>query len=150
MTSKWDDRYIELAKQVASWSKDKTKIGAVIVGQFGQILSTGYNGFPRKIADTEERLADRDVKLSYIAHAEMNCIYNACNIGVCLRDSTLYIYGLPVCSECAKGVIQCGVKRVYEMYDRIKFESAPHWIRSGQLSKSMFTEAGIEYTSLAF
>jgi dCMP deaminase len=138
----WDTRYYRLAREVASWSKDpRTKVGAVIVGSEGQILTQGYNGFPRGIEDKTARLADREVKLKYVVHAEMNCIYNASNSGVSLKDSDLYVYGLPVCSECAKGVIQVGVKRVFMCYPK---EIDSKWSDSALLSREMFGEAKVE------
>lgn len=145
-STKWNNRYIQLAKQVASWSKDPSrKIGAVAVGSKGQILSQGYNGFPRGIADTDYRLTDREEKYKYVVHAEMNVIYNASHSGVSLDSSDLYVYGLPVCSECAKGIIQVGVKRVFVLYE----EALPQiWSQSWERTKNMFDEAGVEYQVL--
>ena len=75
---KWDRQYMDLAKCIAKWSKDpSTKIGAVAIGDKGQVLSQGYNGFPRGIEDSPERLHIREEKYKYIVHAEMNCIFNA-------------------------------------------------------------------------
>ena len=75
--NKWYKRYLKLAAEVATWSKDpNTQVGAVVVGSKGQILSQGYNGFPRGINDTSKRLNDRDTKLSLVVHAEMNAIFN--------------------------------------------------------------------------
>lgn len=139
---KKDNRYFELAKHIASWSKDPSaQIGAVIVGVQGQLLSQGYNGFPRGIADTDERWKNREEKYQYVVHAEMNAIYNAGLNGAQLKDSTLYVYGLPTCSECAKGVIQTGIKRVVMS----STENLPErWVKSMALTRSMFEEAGIE------
>ena len=114
ISDKWISRYLTLAKDISTWSLDPSrKIGAVAVGSKGQILSQGYNGFPRGIKDTEERLNDREQKYKYVVHAEMNVIYNATFNGVALDGAHLFVYGLPVCSECAKGIIQVGVKKVY-------------------------------------
>ena len=141
-SNKWDQRFIDLAKQISTWSKDpSTKIGAVAVGSKGQILSQGYNGFPRGIADTEERYNDRPTKYKYVVHAEMNVIYNATYNGVSLDGATLYVYGLPVCSECAKGIIQVGIKRVVIYTD----SDVPEiWNEMYNLSWSMFIESGVE------
>lgn len=139
----WVKKYIELAKHISSWSKDpNTKIGAVAVGGKGQILSQGYNGFPRGISDTENRLVHRDIKYRYVVHAEQNCIYNATLNGVSLDNSDLYVYGLPVCSECAKGVIQVGVKRVFMCYPE---EISIKWRDSMAQSIEMFNESGVEW-----
>ena len=143
MLNKWDIRYLSLADEVAQWSKDpSTKIGAIAVGKKGQVLSQGYNGFPRGIEDKVEYYKDRETKYKYVVHAEMNVIYNASYNGVCLNGSTLYVHGLPVCSDCAKGVIQVGIKRVVM---RKPVELPSHWKESCIRTKSMFEEAGVEY-----
>jgi len=142
--SKWDQRYIDLAKQVSTWSKDPSrKIGAVAVGSKGQILAQGYNGFPRGILDSTERYDDREVKYKYVVHAEMNVIYNASFSGVSLDGSSLFVYGLPVCNECAKGIIQVGIQRVLIFTDEI----VPLiWSQSFELTSEMFKEANVKCT----
>ena len=139
----WNDRYAQLAKHIASWSKDPSrKIGAVAVGSKGQILAQGYNGFPRGIADTEERLNNREEKYKYVVHAEMNVIYNASHSGISLDGADLYVYGLPVCSECAKGILQVGIRRVFILVD----EKIPQiWVDSWNRTRAMLEEANIEY-----
>jgi dCMP deaminase len=142
MYDKWDKRYLELAKHIASWSKDPSrKIGAVAVGHNGEVLSQGYNGFPRDIEDFPERYNDRPTKYKYVVHAEMNVIYNSSWNGVSLAGSTLYVYGLPVCSDCAKGIIQVGIERVV-MVDQVIPDD---WKNSASLTFEMFDEAGIVY-----
>jgi len=90
----WDQRFLDLAKQISTWSKDPSKkVGAVAVGKNKEILAQGYNGFPRGINDSFTRLHDREEKYKYIVHAEMNVIYNACHNGVSLHGSTIYVYG---------------------------------------------------------
>jgi dCMP deaminase len=132
-----------MAKEVASWSKDpNTQVGAVAVGSKGQILSQGFNGFPRGIFDLEERLQDRETKYKYVVHAEMNVIYNATYSGVSLDGAKLYVYGLPVCNECCKGIIQVGIKEVYVAQECIDLR--PHWFESWQQSLDMFNEAKIK------
>jgi dCMP deaminase len=141
----WSKRYLKLAEEVSQWSKDpNTKVGAVVVGSKGQILSQGYNGFPRGIADTPTRLKNRDVKLSLVVHAEMNAIYNATYSGVSLDDAVIYIHGLPACSECAKGIIQVGIRKV--VVSKQCIEARPHWNDSWKKSVAMFAEAGVAVT----
>lgn len=136
----WDKRFISVAKEVSEWSKDPSrKIGAVAVGPNRNVLSTGYNGFPRGIADTPERYNDRPTKYKYIVHAEQNVIYNATYNGVSLDGSTLYVYGLPVCSECAKGIIQVGIQRVVYCADNVP----DNWQESLLLTQQMFAETGL-------
>jgi dCMP deaminase len=141
--NKWSRRYLDVAKEVATWSKDPSKkIGAIAVGDKGQILSQGYNGFPRGVKDTDNRYNVREEKYKYVVHGEMNCIYNACNSGVSLNGATLYVTGLPVCSECAKGIIQVGIKKVVMEYPK---DIPPIWEKSVQLTKQMFQEAGVTF-----
>lgn len=142
MSNKWDARYIRLAREVASWSKDPSRrIGAVAVGAKGQVLAQGYNGFPRGIDDSEERYNDRERKYGLVVHAEMNVIYNATYNGVSLDGATLYVTGLPVCSECAKGIIQVGIKRV--VMDEITIPDS--WQDSWLKTKEMFNETNIQW-----
>jgi dCMP deaminase len=139
---KWDTRYLRLAREVATWSKDpSSKIGAVCIGVRGQVLSTGYNGFPRRITDDEHRLNDRPTKYKLVVHAEKNAIYNATYNGVSLDGATMYVSGLPCCSECAKGIIQVGIRRVIMEGDPFN----ERWRESVELTIEMFKEAGIEY-----
>jgi len=139
--NKWDKRYLALAKEVASWSKDpSTQVGAVTVGSKKEVLSQGFNGFPRGIVDSEDRYNNRETKYKYVVHAEMNAIYNATYSGVSLDGAVLYVYGLPICSECAKGIIQVGIKKVIIE----KSKELDNWNESVALSQEMFDEAGVE------
>ena len=138
---KWDNRYLSLAKEVATWSQDPSSlVGAVSVGAKKEVLSQGFNGFPRGINDLAERYNDRETKYKFVVHAEMNAIYNATYSGTSLDGATLYIYGLPICSECAKGIIQVGIKKVVIE----KSKELDNWNESLRLSKEMFSEANVE------
>lgn len=144
---KWDKRFMEMTKLISTWSKDpSTKIGAIIVNDDRRILATGYNGFPRGIQDTEERLNNRKEKYPRIIHAEMNALMNALYNGVSIKDSTLYVYGLPVCSECTKSVIQAGIKRVViPNYASVPLTWQQQW---DDISEPMFKESGVQITYL--
>ena len=144
MLNKWDARWLEIAGVVSTWSKDpSTKIGAIAVKD-KRLVSTGYNGFPRGIQDYDDRWNNREEKYKYVVHAEMNCIYNANYHNQSLKGSTMYIVGLPVCHECAKGIIQAGVVRVVA-----EFKDAPlKWARSTEITEKMFKEAGIIYDQI--
>jgi len=144
MINKWSERFLNIAKEVSTWSIDpSTKIGAVIVNNDKRILVTGYNGFPRGIDDSEERLNVKEEKYKYVVHGEMNCIYNACINGLSLNETTLYVSGLPVCSECAKGIIQVGIKTVVTQYDNTDIN--PKWATSNLLTQQLFSEANVAY-----
>lgn len=141
----WDSRFLSLAKEVSTWSKDPSRqIGAIAISEKGQVLSQGYNGLPRNIKDTFERLHDKEKKYKYVVHAEMNVIYNATYTGVSLDGATLYVVGLPVCSECAKGIIQTGIKHVVMSVEE-DYKASDRWIQSFEITKEMFDEAGITW-----
>lgn len=140
----WKQKYLGLAQHFATWSKDpSSQIGAVTVGEDGEVLTQGYNGFPRGIEDTPERLNNREAKYPLIVHAEMNCIYNAANLGVNLKGSSLFVYGLPVCGPCSLGIIQAGITSVYMRPNYAKV--TPKWIESFQQTADNFEEAGVHW-----
>lgn len=142
MTHNWKIRYLNLAREVSKWSKDPSlRIGAVAVGSKGQLLAQGYNGFPRGIADNPDRYDDREQKYRYIVHAEMNVIYNATYNGTSLDGATLFVWGLPVCSECAKGIIQVGVKHVVMP----KQDIPERWLESWGMTQHLFAEGGVTW-----
>ena len=143
---KWSVRYLKLARQCAGWSKDpSTKVGAVIVNpETGAILSMGYNGFPRNIEDSRDKYTDRDIKYKYIVHAEMNAIFNACYNGTNLVGSHLYLWPLPPCVDCAKGIIQSGIIKVVIPYDSIP----ERWDDSCKTAAELLKEAGVEFVNV--
>jgi dCMP deaminase len=109
--SKWDARFLILAQHVAEWSVDpSTKVGCVIVGQSNEVIAVGYNGLPRSVEDTPERL-ERPHKYMWIEHAERNAIYAAARIGVPLQGSRLYLSWFP-CIDCARAIVQVGIAEV--------------------------------------
>jgi deoxycytidylate deaminase len=98
---KWDRRFLELAKQVSTWSKDpSTQVGAVLVNYLDQVVGMGYNGFPRGVEDSEERLNNRELKYQIVVHAEVNAVIQA---GKEADGSTLYVYPSfmlpPICAR---------------------------------------------------
>jgi len=141
MSSKWTHRFLDLAKEVSSWSKDpSSQIGAVVVGDKREVLSQGFNGFPRGMDDSPERYNDRTQKYTFVVHAEMNAIYNASYTGTSLDGATLYVHGLPVCSDCAKGIVQVGIKKVVVR----KTKTDKRWEESSRHTELIFKEAGVE------
>jgi len=146
MNEQWKNRYYDLAGEVATWSKDPSKkVGAIIVGNHGQVLSQGYNGFPRGMDDDPKYYDDREKKYERIVHAEVNAIYNATRNGVSLDGSTMFVYGLPTCHECAKAIIQVGISEVVMGWEKI-----PHkWQKSCHLAEKFFDESKVKRTYLA-
>ena len=138
--NKWDQRFTRLAFEVASWSKDPgTKVGAVLVDD-RRIIATGYNGFPQNIEDTILRYSNRDIKLAYTVHAEVNAILNAAKNGAQTKSSTLYVT-FPPCVSCATSVVQAGVSTVVCPC----ISTAPdRWRESFQLGQDLMKEAGVE------
>ena len=140
MSSKWDQRFLDLAFHIASWSKDpSTKVGCVVVGTDREIRSTGFNGFPRGISDDPERLADRSQKYPLICHAEENAIMHAARIGMPLKDCSAYVTW-PPCSPCARSLIQAGVSEVVVPKD---CEIPERWQEDFDISTGMLQEAGV-------
>jgi len=140
MTSKWDLRFIDLAIHISEWSKDpSTKVGCVIVGEDREIRSTGFNGFPRGINDTSERLEDRNQKYPMICHAEENAIMHAARIGVSLKGTTAYVTW-PPCSRCSRSLIQAGVSEV--IYPS-NVQIPDRWQSDFKIASEMMNEAGI-------
>ena len=138
--SKWDDRFMRIAEEVASWSKDPgTKVGAVLVLD-RRIVATGYNGFPQGVHDFPERYENRDTKLSLTVHAEVNAILNAAKNGAKTDGSTLYTTFAP-CVHCSIAVVQAGVSRIVAP----NFRFAPdRWRTNFSMGNDVLREAGIE------
>ena len=138
----WDEYFMGIAMLAARRSKDpSTQVGACIVSQDNIIISTGYNGMPKGCSDDEfswERDGE-DTKYPYVVHAELNAILNA--NGRDLRGSKLYVALFP-CNECAKAIIQSGIRQIYYLSD--KYATTPGTIAS----KRMLDAAGVKYTQL--
>lgn len=143
----WDRRHLAHAKHIASYSKDpSTKVGAVIVQpDTNLVVGLGYNGFPRGVRDSEDRLSNRALKYSLVVHAEVNAILMAKEKA---QGATLYVYPAfftpCICNECCKVAIQAGIKEIVgekPVYD----ERMARWKDSIEISKLMCDEAGVTY-----
>jgi len=141
--SKWDDRFITIAHNVATWSKDPgTKVGAVLVID-RRIIATGYNGFPHQISDNLDRYENRELKLAYTVHAEVNSILNAAKNGARTDGSTLYVT-FPPCVSCSTSVIQAGITQVVCP----DLTTAPQrWIESFKMGNDLLHEAGVKVST---
>ncbi|MCQ2471587.1 MAG: dCMP deaminase family protein [Clostridia bacterium] len=137
----WDEYFMGTALLAAKRSKDpNTQVGACIVNDKKRIMSIGYNGFPMGCDDDDfpwEREGENsfDTKYPYVCHAELNAILN--NRGANLEGCTIYV-GLFPCCECAKAIIQSGIKKVIYLSDKYKESD------STRASKRMLTAAGVE------
>lgn len=140
----WDEYFMGVALLAAMRSKDpNTQVGACIVDGENRILSTGYNGFPSGCSDDEfpwEREGGfSETKYPFVVHAELNAILNA--RGKNLTDSKIYVALFP-CHECAKAIIQSGIKEIVYLSDKYKTTE------STIASKRMLDRAGVKYTQL--
>lgn len=137
--SKWDERFLELAHHVGSWSKDpSTKVGCVLVDDQRRVVGLGYNGFPRGVDDNAARYDNRPMKYLMVQHAEANAILNA--VGK-TAGCTAYVTHHP-CANCAGLLIQAGVHRIVSLAPEGGI--AERFADSFAAASLMFGEAGIE------
>ncbi len=156
MSERWDKHFLRLCQDHARMSKDpRTRVGAVIVGPDREIRSTGFNGFPRGILDSQERLQDRDVKLRLVVHAEMNAVLSAARVGIPIKGCTLYlaatdssgkVWGGPPCVRCTVEIIQAGITEIVS-YPKQAVPS--NWHDDLEEAESLLTEAGMTYRTVA-
>ena len=136
----WNEYFMGVAILASKRSKDpNTQVGACIVDENNIILSTGYNGFPYGCSDDEfpwDRSGE-DTKYKYVVHAELNAILNA--RGKNLNNARIYVDLFP-CNECAKAIIQSGIKEVVYLYD--KYADT----KETTASKKMLASAGVKTT----
>lgn len=139
----WDEYFINIAQQIKLKSKDqKTQIGVVIVGKDNEIVSTGYNSFPRGINDDLQERQERPEKYYWFEHAERNAIYNAARIGVSTLNTTMYMTCDISCADCARGIINAGITKV--VFSKSNKPWNKVWQDSAERSIQMFEEAGID------
>lgn len=156
-TKRWDNYYLRMALESATMSKDpRTKVGAILVGKNRSIIATGFNGFPSGVADSSERLNNRDTKLELIVHAEMNAVLMAARLGIATDGATLYvaatddsgeIWGGPPCLRCAVECMQAGIR------EYVSWPTKPslltNWADSIAKAKSVIEEAGLLYRQVS-
>jgi dCMP deaminase len=140
----WIVYFLNIAEQVKLKSKDQsTQIGAVIVGIDNEVLSTGYNSFPRGMDDSKEERQERPEKYFWFEHAERNAIYNAARVGTPLKNSTIYLTsGLP-CMDCARGIVNSGIKIVY-CKEVCTTKNKEKWDESQKKSFQLLLECGVD------
>jgi dCMP deaminase len=140
----WTEYFLEIAEVVKLKSKDQsTQIGAVVVGEGRNVLSTGYNSFPRGLDDSLQERQERPEKYFWMEHAERNAIYNAALEGVSLKNSTIYLTsGLP-CMDCARGIVNSGIKVVW-CKSVCTTKNKEKWEESQKKSLKLLNECGVE------
>jgi len=168
----WDEYFFSMISIIREKSKDpSTKVGCVIVGNDNEVLSTGFNGFPKGVIDSineakrgfkgiplnyvrdkiefwgleiEKRYNDRTFKYKFTEHAERNAIYLAAKRGTALEGSKIYIDRHP-CTDCCRGIIQSGIKEIIidERNKEIKKDFYERWKEDIEITKIMCNEAKI-------
>ena len=143
----WEEYFMALALLSAERSKDpSTQVGACIVDKNNKVVSLGYNGAPIGFHDDNLPWDKREgkfeeTKYPYVCHAEANAIYNAAAQGVVLRDTKVFVNLFP-CEECAKAIIQSGIKEIIYLED--KYAETP----GVKFSKNLFNSCGVSYRQL--
>ena len=150
MSYRWDMYFLGHALLCAHQSKDpSTQVGCVIVGPDREIRATGFNGLPRGLADTQERLFNRELKLQLIVHAEQNAVCAAARVGVSVKGCTLYlaatdagksVWGGCPCTRCLVHVAQAGIIEIVSH----PFKNMPsRWLDDITQSRLLAQEMGI-------
>ncbi len=120
---KWDLRFIDQARSIATWSKDRSTKTGCVVTRDNRILCTGYNGFPPGCNDEVDARHERPAKYLWTEHCDRNAIYQAANMGIALAGATMYLTG-PPCAPCTRGIAMAGIRRVVWPKDNA-FDSNP-------------------------
>ncbi len=123
MQDTWDKRFIKMAREVAGWSKDRTKVGAVIARRDHSLVSVGFNGLVPGM-DDDEYLKDREMKNLCIRHAEENALFFAGKEEA--RGATMYLYGLTPCGRCAADISMHKIGRLVCVSE----PAHPDWAKS--------------------
>ena len=142
---KWDKRWLDLADNIGAWSKDRsTKVGCIVVGEANQVLSIGYNGFPRGVNDTPPERHQRPAKYKWTEHAERNAIYNAARTGTNLTGAVLYVPWFP-CIDCGRGIVQSGIAAVVTTIPKnYEAEFLSRWAQEFRVSHEILFESGVD------
>lgn len=145
---KWDQRFLNLAKEISSWSKDpSTKVGCIIIKNVNEIVSLGYNGFPANDPDLESEYINRDIKYGKIIHAEINAVRHAISNGHWgLKGCTIYTYPFMPCEDCAKVLIELNPDRIVSI--SANCEHLSRWKDSFEKSRKLFEQNQIEVVTL--
>jgi dCMP deaminase len=143
----WYEYFISMANLVKQKSKDpSTQVGVVVVGRDREIISTGFNGFPRGVNDDFEERWERPEKYEWVSHAEENAVLQAARLGISLQGATMVFDFEPFpCARCANAIIQSGIK--YLVGVNKKFEGKGNnnsgWGKSCEIAVQKLIEAGV-------
>lgn len=139
--SNWNKRFVKLVKHISKWSKDPNrKTAAIIVDDENTVRSIGYNGLPNNIKTKLSSRYDKPKKYFWVEHAERNAIYKATKNGISVDKCTMYVNYYP-CVDCARAIIQSGIKKLYTPKPDFKHEK---WGESWKVSKTMLKESKIK------
>ena len=141
LDKKWTGRFLKMAKDVASWSKDEsTKVGAVITTLEGGPVSWGFNGMAMGVDDTVQGRNERPAKYKWMCHAERNAMDLSPHGD--LKNCVMYVTFSP-CSSCAQSIIQRGIKTVV-IDEEFTVDKAPErWQEDMNVALEMLKEAGV-------
>ena len=143
----WDEYFMNMLDVVSLRSKDiHTKVGCIIVGLNNEIRSTGYNSLPRGLDDSVLERFERPEKYKWIEHADRNAIYNAARVGISLEGCRMYLPFYP-CIECARGIIQVGIKEVVVDNENVSkriAEGISKYNEENVVVEVMFLESGVK------
>ena len=134
MIDKWDLRYLSLALEFSTWSKDSSRTGAVCVSPDKRSIVPGYNGFPKGIEDDPAKLMDKKLKNELMVHAEANCIVNA---NVLLHGWSMHVTKAP-CTNCSLLMINAGIARI------VCPNPGGSWESNQLVAIGLLTQAGIQ------
>lgn len=137
---KWVQRMLDVADVISVWSKDSTRTSAIITDDKFCVVSTGFNGFPRKVNDDVPERHVRPTKYYFTEHSERNAIFTAARIGIPLDGKYLFLKWHP-CSACVRAIIQSGIAKLY--CSKPDF-SVPHWGEDFVAADAMLKESDVE------
>lgn len=147
MNEKWQGRFLNIASEISTWSKDtSSKVGCVIVDDQLSIKATGYNGIPRNVDDSKEERQERPAKYMWYNHAEANAIANCARLGISTNECTMLITH-PPCSACTRNIIQAGIKEV--VIDSSFLSTSDfmtRWSEEFETAKQLLSEANVTLT----
>jgi len=140
----WDTMFIETARLWAKKSKDpNTQIGACIAGPDNEVVSVGYNSFPRGIIDNVSERFERPEKYYWFEHSERNAIFQAARGSASLKGCRMFVSCWVPCTDCARAIINVGITEVI-MGQKVEDASRVKWIEAAKRSEQMFEEAGVK------